>query len=775
MKSTLPDGALKAIVYAMHGTPFDVLGMHPLESGVVVRTFQPFAAQVEVVREGTRHRMERTHKDGLFEVVLPNTAKFAYRLRMTGFDGHVWELFDPYAFPLQITEFDRYLFGEGTHYRTYEKMGAHPMTVNGVEGVHFAVWAPNAMRVSVIGLFNRWDGRNHPMQRRGDSGLWELFIPQLKDGDIYKYEIKGERDFLAQKADPYAFCSELRPRTASVVWNYGKYAWNDKAWMESREKQNWLERPISVYEAHLGSWRRAPDQDNRWLTYREMAETLIPHVKKLGFTHIEVMPLSEHPFDGSWGYQTIGYYSITARYGTPDDFKFFVDRCHQEGIGVLVDWVPAHFPKDGHGLAYFDGSHLYEHADPRKGEHRDWGTLIFNYGRNEVRSFLLSNAVFLADVYHIDGLRVDAVASMLYLDYSRNPGEWIPNQFGGRENLEAVDFIKKFNEIVHHEYPGFLTFAEESTAWPMVSRPTYSGGLGFGFKWNMGWMHDTLQYISKDPVYRRFHHHTLTFSMIYAFNENFILPFSHDEVVHGKGSMLNKMPGDMWQKFANLRLLYAYMWAHPGKKLLFMGQEFGQWNEWNCMESLDWHLCQHESHRKLMDYMAALNKAYTTQAPLFEIDFSWEGFEWIDLHDADSSVLSFLRKGKNGEAIVCAFNFTPVVRDQYRIGVPAEGVYEQILNSDAAAFGGSDFGMVPTAQAEAKPWHSQPCSMMIPLAPLGAMFYRLREPPKVAAAPVDVPAAVPAPKPAVPAAATPVALSEKAPVVKPAAPVVPKT
>ena len=549
----------------------------------------------------------------------------------------------------------------------------------------------------------------------------------MKDGDLYKFEIKGQHDFLGQKADPYAFASELRPRTASVVWSNHKYQWRDQAWMEQRKKTNWFEKPISVYEVHLGSWRRVPEQGNRWLTYREMADTLLPHVKNLGFTHIEVLPLSEHPFDGSWGYQTIGYYSITSRYGSPDDFKYFVDRCHQEGIGVIIDWVPAHFPKDGHGLAYFDGSHLYEHADPRKGEHRDWGTLIFNYGRNEVRSFLLSNAMFLCEVYHLDGLRVDAVASMLYLDYSRNPGEWIPNQFGGRENLEAVDFIKKFNELVHGEFPGILTFAEESTAWPQVSRPVYSGGLGFGLKWNMGWMHDTLAYIQKDPVYRRYHHNSLTFSMIYAFNENFILPFSHDEVVHGKGAMLNKMPGDLWQKFANLRLLYAYMYAHPGKKLLFMGAEVGQWSEWNYAESVDWHLLQYDSHRKLQAFMGALNKAYASHGPLHEIDFSWEGFEWIDLHDQDNSLLSFMRKGKKADDVVlCAFNFTPVPRAVYRLGVPQAGTYEQVLNTDAAEFGGSDAGRMTTVASEAKPWHNHKNSITFALPPLAAVYFRYR-------------------------------------------------
>ncbi|MBW7909167.1 MAG: 1,4-alpha-glucan branching protein GlgB [Kiritimatiellae bacterium] len=727
MKSTLPDGAVKAIVYGMHGAPFDVLGLHKHEGQQVLRTFQPFAATVEMIHGGHLHRLERTHKDGLFELVVgADIQKGSYRLRMTGLDGHVWELHDPYCFPLQISDFDRYLFGEGTHYRTYEKMGAHPMTAEGVPGVHFAVWAPNAIRVSVIGNFNRWDGRHHPMQNRGGSGLWELFIPEMRPGDLYKFEVKGNNDFLAQKADPYAFCSELRPRTASVVWDYTSYQWNDQSWMEMRKKTDWMKKPVSIYEVHLGSWRRVPGEGNRWLTYRELADTLLPHVKNLGFTHIEILPLSEHPFDGSWGYQTIGYYSITSRYGTPDDFKYFVDRCHQEGIGVILDWVPAHFPKDGHGLAYFDGSHLYEHADPRKGEHRDWGTLIFNYGRNEVRSFLLSNAIFLMEVYHIDGLRVDAVASMLYLDYSRNPGEWIPNQYGGRENLEAVEFLKKFNELMYGNYPGTLTFAEESTAWPKVSRPVYDGGLGFGLKWNMGWMHDTLQYIERDPIHRRYHHNSLTFSMIYAFNENFILPFSHDEVVHGKGAMLNKMPGDLWQKFANLRLLLAYMYAHPGKKLLFMGVEIGQWNEWNFAESMDWHLLQYDSHKKLQDFMGALNRAYSSHLPLHEIDFSWEGFEWIDLHDHDNSILSFMRKDSKGESVLCVFNFTPVVRNGYRLGVPAAGEYEVILNSDGVEFGGGDAGRIEKVASERKSWHNRDDSVTFTLPPLSAVFLRRR-------------------------------------------------
>ena len=620
-----------------------------------------------------------------------------------------------------------YLLGEGTNYRAYNKMGAHPLTVEGVEGVHFAVWAPNAIRVSVIGAFNHWDGRIHPMQQRGDSGLWELFIPQLKAGDLYKYEVKGHNDFLMQKADPYAFASELRPRSASVVWDVEDYEWQDTDWMVARDRKNWLDEAISVYEVHLGSWRRNPEEKNRMLSYRELAETLVPYVKEMGYTHIEVLPITEHPFDGSWGYQTIGYYSPTSRFGTPDDFKFFVDRCHQAGIGVIVDWVPAHFPKDAHGLAYFDGTHLYEHADPRLGEHKDWGTHIFNYGRNEVRSFLLSSAVFLADVYHIDGLRVDAVASMLYLDYSRKEGEWIPNKFGGRENLEAVDFLKKFNEIIHAEYPGFLTFAEESTAWPMVSRPVYLGGLGFDMKWNMGWMHDTLNYMQKDPVFRKYHHHQMTFSMIYAFNENFILPFSHDEVVHGKGAMLAKMPGDMWQQFANLRLLYAYMFAHPGKKLTFMGMEFGQWREWQHGESLDWHLLEYDSHLGLQGLMRDLNALLKEYPCLHQIDFSWEGFEWVDLNDWENSMLITLRRGREpDDLLVCGFNFTPMPREGYRIGLPAAGVYEEVLNTDAAQYGGSGLVNRQVIPAEAVEWQGRSHSASVVMPPLGAIYLRYR-------------------------------------------------
>ncbi len=729
MKHSIAAEEIQALAEGNHGAPFNILGMHKLDDhkpGLVIRAFQPYASAVEVRSKPADKTwpMKRLHENGVFELVLPGQPGFGYTLHMTGFDGHEWDLDDPYRFPLQITDFDLYLFGEGNHYRTYEKMGAHPMTLEGVAGVHFAVWAPNAMRVSVVGNFNRWDGRHHPMELRGQSGLWEIFIPALQPGDLYKFEIKSHNmGYLVEKADPYAFAAELRPRTASMVWDQGRYQWQDSAWLKTRRETDWLKKPVTVYEVHLGSWRRVPDQDNRWLSYRELAEQLVSYVKDLGYTHIELLPVTEHPFDGSWGYQTIGYFAPTSRFGSPDDLKFLIDRCHQEGIGVIIDWVPAHFPKDGHGLSWFDGSHLYEHADWRKGEHKDWGTLCFNYGRNEVRDFLLSSAMFWADAYHADGLRVDAVASMLYLDYSRKEGEWVPNQFGGRENLEAVAFLKKFNEVLHAEYPGFLTFAEESTAWPMVSRPTYLGGLGFDLKWNMGWMNDMLEYIRKEPVHRKYHHNHITFSLLYAFNENFILPFSHDEVVHGKGSMLDKMPGDEWQKRANLRLLYAYMYAHPGKKLLFMGSEFGQWTEWNHAQSLDWHLMDNEPHRKLHACVRDLNRVLRKYPEFHEVDFSWEGFEWIDYHDSEQSVVSFIRRARDRKlCTACVFNFTPVPRKGYRLGVPEPVYYEEVFNSDSVHYGGSNVGNAGLVPAEATPWQGQPYSVMLTVPPLGAVF-----------------------------------------------------
>jgi 1,4-alpha-glucan branching enzyme len=733
--SSADPAALAAIAGGYHGAPFDILGLHLDESSeptLVVRTYQPQAAGVVVKRGDRTFPMQRVHAEGVFEALFPGeTEFFRYQLAITRLDGHAYVTEDPYRYPPVLTEFDLYLFGEGNHFQLYDKLGAHLITHDGVLGVVFAVWAPNAERVSVIGEFNQWDGRRHPMRPRGGVGVWEIFIPGLAQGDLYKFEIKTHyQGYMAVKADPYAFASELRPKTASVVWDLNRYQWNDAAWLAGRQQRQALAAPLAVYEVHLGSWKRAldPSLGHRWLTYRELADELVPYAKEMGYTHLELMPITEHPFDGSWGYQTIGYYAPTARFGTPDDFRYFVDRAHQAGLGVILDWVPAHFPKDGAGLSFFDGTHLYEHADPRKGEHQEWGTLIFNFGRNEVRAFLLSNALFWLDKYHIDGLRVDAVASMLYLDYSRKAGEWIPNQYGGRENLEAVAFIRRFNELVHEQYPSALTFAEESTAWPMVSRPAYLGGLGFDLKWNMGWMHDILEYATKDPIHRRYHHNELTFSLIYAFTENFLLPFSHDEVVYGKRSMLNKMPGDYWQKFANLRALYGYMYGHPGKKMLFMGSEFGQWNEWNYETELDWVLLEYDSHRQLREYVQALNQLYISQPALYEVDFEGDGFQWIDFRDVDNSIVSFFRRAKNPEdCVVVVANFTPVPREGYRVGVPLPGFYRELLNSDSALYGGSNTGNAGGVPSEPTAWQGQPYSVMLTIPPLGVMFFKSDE------------------------------------------------
>jgi 1,4-alpha-glucan branching enzyme len=739
---TADPAVLAAIAGGYHGSPFDVLGLHLIEGGkqpgLVVHTFQPKAETVAVCRGAETFAMRRVHADGVFEALFPQAVEFfRYQLELTFADGHTALVEDPYRYPPVLTEFDLYLFGEGNHFRLYDKLGAHVIQHDGVWGVVFAVWAPNAERVSVVGEFNQWDSRCHPMRPRGAVGIWEIFIPGLAQGELYKYDIKTRyKGYVAVKADPYGFASELRPKTASMVWDLGQYEWQDTDWMADRKNRQRLDAPISVYEVHLGSWKRNTDPDfgRRWLTYRELAETLVPYAKEMGYTHLELMPITEHPFDGSWGYQTVGYYAPTARFGTPDDFRYFVDRAHQAGLGVILDWVPAHFPKDGYGLSFFDGTHLFEHADPRKGEHQDWGTLIFNFGRNEVRAYLLSNALFWLDKYHLDGLRVDAVASMLYLDYSRKAGEWIPNQFGGRENLEAVSFIKRFNELVHEQYPDVLTYAEESTAWPMVSRPAYLGGLGFDLKWNMGWMHDILEYIQKEPIHRRYHHNELTFSLIYAFTENFILPFSHDEVVYGKRSMLNKMPGDYWQKFANLRALYGYMYGHPGKKMQFMGCEFGQWNEWNYETELDWMLLEYDSHHQLREYVKALNQLYVSQPALYEVDFGAEGFRWVDFRDVDNSIVSFIRRAKDVEdGVVVVANFTPVPREGYRVGVPGPGFYRELLNSDSALFGGSNMGNAGGLPAEAMPWQDQPYSILITVPPLGVVFFKSDEADQAAA------------------------------------------
>ena len=725
---------LDALARAEHGEPFRLLGPRTVERGgdqrIQVRVLHPYAESVSVVVEGRGFAAERIHPAGIFEVILPAEYRHLeprdYRLRVRWDDGSVTEAPDVYAFPPLLTEFDLHLLGEGSHWQSYEKLGAHVREIAGVQGVQFAVWAPNALRVSVVGDFNRWDGRIHPMRSHGNSGVWEIFIPELKEGVVYKYEIRsryGELPFL--KADPYAFEAELRPKSGSVVAELEGYDWNDELWMKARGKREWLAEPISIYEVHLGSWRRIPEEGNRWLTYREMADQLIPYVKRMGYTHIELMPVMEHPFDGSWGYQTIGYFAATSRYGKPKDFMYFVDRCHQENIGVLLDWTPAHFPSDGHGLAEFDGTHLYEHADPRQGRHPDWGTLVFNYGRSEVRGFLLSSALFWLDKYHVDGLRVDAVASMLYLDYSRRQGEWIPNEFGGRENLAAISFLKRLNEVANERHAGVLMVAEESTAWPAVSRPTYLGGLGFTLKWNMGWMNDTLSYFAQDAIYRKYHHSRMTFSMLYAFTENFVLPLSHDEVVHGKRSLIDKMPGDLWRQFANLRLLYAYMCAHPGKKLLFMGGEFGQRSEWYHGGSLEWNLLGFPEHQGLQHLVADLNAIYRREAALHEVDFEWQGFQWIDCNDADASVLSFIRRARNPQDfVVVVANFTPVARENYRVGVPEPGYYREILNTDAEYYAGSNYGNAGGVMAEPVPWMGLEYSLPLRLPPLAAVYFK---------------------------------------------------
>jgi 1,4-alpha-glucan branching enzyme len=734
----LPQDAIEAVVYGHHGAPFDILGPHNVADGVVVRAFLPQAATVALLlangEDGSAQEplsMDRIHPHGLYELFLPGRqAPFDYRLEITGLQDQVQIADDPYNFPTTLTDFDKHLFGEGSHLHVYQRLGAHLVQVNGRAGVTFVVWAPLAPRVSVIGDFNNWDGRRHPMRFHHENGLWELFIPGLTEGTFYKYEIKTRyQNYTVAKSDPFGFYHELRPNTASIVWNIDKYEWRDSEWLAKRTRHNDLNGPISVYEVHPGSWQRKGD--NEWLTYPELAERLIPYVKEMGYSHIELMPIAEHPYDGSWGYQVTGYFAPTSRFGTPEEFMAFVDACHQAGIGVILDWVPAHFPKDEHGLAFFDGTHLYEHADPRRGEHPDWGTLIFNYGRNEVRQFLISNAVFWLEKYHIDGLRVDAVASMIYLDFSRKAGEWLPNQYGGRENLEAIDFIRAFNERLHEKFPDVLTIAEESTAWPGVTHPVSQGGLGFDLKWNMGWMHDTLQYMSNDPVHRAYHHGTLTFSLLYAFSERFLLPFSHDEVVHLKKSMLDKMPGDAWRKFANLRALYAYQYSHPGKKMLFMGGEFGQWREWTEKFSLDWHLLESDDrHKGLQRFVRALNHLYRREAALYRQDNSWDGFAWIDLHSYQHSLLAYSRQAPladdEGEVetvyIVC--NFTPVIRAGYRLGVNQSGHYGEILNSDDLEFGGSGVANAGLLAAEDTAAFGRPYSLTVTLPPLGVIFLK---------------------------------------------------
>jgi 1,4-alpha-glucan branching enzyme len=729
----VPVDELNVFLAGAHPDPFRILGPHRVGDDLVVRVFRPDAKEVSILiagKEEERFEAERLRPEGFFQATLPGKKRDTdYRVHLTGWDGSTATVRDPYSYGLIMGEVDLHLFAEGNNLRLYEQFGAHLRKIGETEGVYFAVWAPNAQRVSVVGDFNGWDGRVNPMRRLVGSGVWELFVPGVGEGVHYKFEIRTPRGALLLKADPFGFFSQHGKQTSSLVYNLDRYKWSDADWMARRPEQKLQTSPISIYEVHLSSWRRKAEEQNRSLSYLELAETLIPYVLEMGYTHIELLPIAEHPFEGSWGYQVTNYYAPTSRLGSPDEFRHFVDKCHQAGLGVIMDWVPAHFPKDIHALAEFDGTDLYEHADPRQGEHQDWGTLIFNFGRNEVRNFLIGNALFWLDKYHIDGLRVDAVASMLYLDYSRNTGEWIPNAFGGRENLEAVFFLKRFNEVCYEKFPGIMTIAEESTAWPGVSRPVYLGGLGFGFKWNMGWMHDFLHYMALDPVFRRFHHNNITFSLMYAFAEHFILVLSHDEVVHGKRSLLEKMPGDDWQKFANLRMFYAWMYGHPGKKLLFMGGEFGQRREWNHDSELDWELTTLPRHDGLRRLVQHLNHVYKNEPALWDCDDTHEGFEWIDFHDSENSVVAFMRKSRNGGVIVFAVNATPVVRHGYRLGVPAAGFYREIINTDAETYGGGNVGNMGGFEAEDFAWQGRTHSLLISLPPLATVAFKLETAP----------------------------------------------
>ena len=706
--------------------PHATLGAHPSNGGVVVRAFRPDAVSVVARPEGHDPvELEPAGEPGLFEGFLDDAGlPLRYELEVRYPDGNTITVHDPYAFAPTLGELDLHLVGEGRHEELWDRLGAHVREVDGVTGTAFAVWAPNAHGVSVVGDFNLWDQRVHPMRSLGSTGIWELFVPEVASGERYKFAVRRTEGSVVLKADPYAQATEVPPANASIVFE-PTHEWADKAWLQRRHDaaEELHAMPMSIYEVHLGSWRRNPLEGNRSLTYLELADELADYASDLGFTHVELLPVMEHPFSGSWGYQVTGFFAPTSRFGSPDDFRAFVDRLHERGLGVLLDWVPGHFPRDEWGLARFDGTALYEHADPRRGEHPDWGTLVFNHGRAEVRNFLLSNALFWLREYHADGLRVDAVASMLYLDYSRQAGEWVPNQYGGREDLDAVSFLKELNEMVHGREPGVISAAEESTAWPGVSRPTYLGGLGFGFKWNMGWMHDTLDYMQRDPVYRRFHHHTLTFSLVYAFSENFILPLSHDEVVHGKGSLLQKMPGDRWQRLANLRALYGYMWAHPGKKLLFMGGELAQEREWDVEGSLDWHLLEQPDHAGVRSLVRDLNRLYKDEPALWEVDFDASGFRWLEPNDAANNIVVFARLGA-GETrpVVCACNFSPVPHYGYRVGMPRAGAWRELLNSDSSFYGGSDVGNQGVVIAEGVAWHDQPFSAEITLPPLATVW-----------------------------------------------------
>ncbi|MDP1596787.1 MAG: 1,4-alpha-glucan branching protein GlgB [Methylotenera sp.] len=724
--------ALRLILEARHHDPFSFLGHHAVNDvenqGFVFRAFLPYASEVQINTGTTWEKLEKTHRDGLFERISKTPIKTPCLLKIAS-ATHSYETYDPYSFNSSLTQDELYLFGEGRLKQAYKTLGAQFTTQDNVAGVRFAVWAPNAERVSVVGSFNNWDGRINPMRAHGSSGVWDIFIPSLTTSDTYKFEIRNRHTGnILVKTDPYGFEFEQRPGTSAKI-SASHHQWEDKQWLETRKQRDWLHAPLNCYEVHLGSWQR--NDKGHFLTYRELAKTLVPHVASMGYTHIELMPISEHPLTESWGYQTTGYFGVTNRFGSPDDLRFLIDAFHQANIGVILDWVPGHFPKDDWALARFDGTALYEHEDPRLGEHQDWGTYIFNYGRNEVRNFLIANAYFWLQEFHIDGLRVDAVASMLYLDYSRKADEWLPNKFGGRENLDVIDFLKQLNVMVGEDFAGVLTIAEESTAWPMVSRPVYLGGLGFNMKWNMGWMNDTLSYIETDPVHRRYYHDMLTFGQLYAYSENFVLPFSHDEVVHGKKSLLDKMPGDAWQKFANLRLLFTYQMTSPGKKLNFMGNEFGQGREWNVNASLDWHLLDndypgHQWHQGVKQLNTDLNKLYKDLNALHTLDFEVQGFEWIDCHDTEQSIVSYVRRGLDNSFVIIVLNFTPVLRNEYRIGVPQAGSYHEIFNSDANCYGGSNQGNCTDLQTESIAWMHHQQSLVITLPPLSGIVLQIK-------------------------------------------------
>lgn len=729
MENLLSKEEMEAIINGDHCNPFAVLGIHKDKGSkeVFIRTYQPHSQSVELLDEdgNSMGSFAKLDDRGFYQINLGPRENFNYKLKIQNDCGNFYTVHDVYSFPATLGDIDIYLLAEGNHLDMYKKLGAHVATINGVKGVSFAVWAPNAKRVSVVGNFNNWDGRAHVMRKHISCGVWDIFVPELNEGEVYKFEIKTQENYILLKSDPVAFYSEKRPDTASIVYDINKYQWEDAAWMNYRQEYNSFDKPMSIYEVHLGSWRRKGENGCEYLTYRELADHLVPYVVNMGFTHVEFLPLTEHPLDASWGYQVTGMFAPTSRFGNPDDFRYMIDKFHQAGISVIMDWVPAHFPKDGHGLVEFDGTHLYEHADPRKGEHTDWGTKIYNYGRTEVCNFLCASAIYWLKEFHIDGLRVDAVASMLYLDYSRKNGEWIPNVYGGNENLEAIGFLRKMNELAYSQANGAVTVAEESTAWPMVSRPTSMGGLGFGYKWNMGWMNDTLKYISHEPVHRKYHHGMLTFGLLYAFNENFILPISHDEVVHGKGSMLSKMPGDEWQKFANLRAYYGFMFTHPGKKLLFMGCEFGQDWEWNAEESLRWHLLEYPMYKGMQNCIRDLNLMYKGNPAFYEEDFDYRGFEWIEHSNADDSVIAYMRKGHNpSDYMIVISNFTPVVRHDFRIGVNELCGYQEIFNSDDKNYWGSGVKNDGTIMAETQDWNCKPYSIRLTLPPLSTIVLK---------------------------------------------------